>query len=158
MSRLIEKQQIDWEEPLPNEKHEVFCQEYIRLDMEDGIKQAKARRIMAYRFAFPDSRDDADGKINSRASKLLKNDDIVSRLNFLYEDLGAGIEDKVKWNKVKAENVLIDIIFGEEKTENKLKALDMLNKLREIGVKKEEEEEEQISTVEAFFNKLKGKA
>ena len=34
----------------------------------------------------------------------------------------------------------------------------MLNKLREIGVKKEEEEEEQISTVEAFFNKLKGKA
>lgn len=158
MSRLIQKQPIDWEKPLPNEKQENFCQEYVRLDMEDGIKQARARRIMAYKFAFPDARDDVEGKLNSRASKLLKDDNIVSRLTFLYEELGAGIENEVKWNKTKAEDVLLDIIYGEEKTENKLKALDMLNKLREVGVKKEEDEEKQLSTVEAFFNKLKGKA
>lgn len=158
MSRLIEKQPIDWEEPLPNKKQENFCQEYIRLDVEEGIKQLKARRVMAYKFAFPDARDDSEGKLNSRASKLLRDENVVARLTFLYEELGSGIENDVKWNKTKAEDVLLDIIYGEEKTENKLKALDMLNKLREVGVKKEEEEEKQLSSIETFFNKLKGKA
>lgn len=157
MSRLITKQPIDWEKPLPNENHEKFVQEYLRLDIEDGIRQAKTRRILAYKFAFPDSRDDSEGKINSRASKLIKNEDISSRLSFLYEENGTGVENQYKWTQNKAEEVLLEIIYGEEKTENKLKALDMINKLREIGVKKEEEPEKKVNTVEAFFNKLKGR-
>lgn len=149
---------IDFEKPLLNENREKFCQEYVRLDVEDGVRQAKARRIQAYRFAFPDGADVADSIIASRAGKLLNDEFVSARLAYLYEQLGTGIENEVKWNKIKAEDVLLDIIFGEEKTENKLKALDMLNKLREIGVKKEEEEEKQISSIETFFNKLKGKA
>lgn len=153
--RIIEKQQIDWEKPLPNEKQEAFCQEYVRLDMEEGVKQDRARRIEAYRFAFPDSNMTPDGQINSRAQNLLRKDIISSRLNYLYEELGAGIENKVKWTQAKAEDALLEIVYGEEKTENKLRAIDMINKIREIGVKKEVEDK--TGTIEAFLNKFRSK-
>lgn len=154
---LIEKMPIDWEQPLPNEAHERFCQEYVRLDLDGEVKQAKARKVEAYKFAFPDSKDEVFHKLSSRATNLLRNENVIERLRYLYEQMGTGIENEVKWTRSKAEDALLEIILGQEKTENKMKAIDMLNKLRGIGAPVvEEDEEKNIDSVQIFFNKLKG--
>lgn len=157
MATIMTSQPIDHEQPLPNKSQEMFCQEYLKMDLDGEVRQAKARRIEAYKRAYPGSIDETNSVLNTRAVALLRLEHVSARLKYLYEQNGAGIEAEVKWTKDKAEDVLIDIIFGNEKTENKLKALTELNKLRGIEApKKEVEEEKQISTVESFFNKLKG--
>lgn len=157
-NRLIDRMPIDYAEPLPNEKHELFCQEYLRLDVEGIVKQAKARRIEAYKVAYPEAKDELYNKINSRASNLLRNENVVARLEYLYEENGSGIENKIRWTRGKAEDELLDIVLGDDKTEIKLKAIDMLNKMRGISAPEEKKEEiVEESSVEKFFSKLRGR-
>ena len=142
--------------PLENEAREKFCQEYLRLDLDGEIKQAKARRIEAFRVAYPEYRDKIPSDANMKAVRLLRDDNVAERLAYLYEQSGTGIENEIKWTKSKSEDMLLEIIYSTTtKDSDKLKAIQMINELREIGPADKEEEQSAIDSVKEFFSKLK---
>lgn len=157
---LHKKKIIDVEEALPNEQHEAFVQEYFRLDVDGEIVNDKARRIKAYKVSFPEAKSDDDGQVNGRASTLMKRADVKGRLEHLYEEHGSGVENKYRWTKAKSENALVELVFGDGvKIGDRLKAMDMLNKMNGLDVPKlkEEDSSKGKDTVESFFDKFRGK-
>lgn len=157
MKSVVFREPFDREVPLKDEKMEAFCQEYIRLDLEEGIKQAMARRIMAVKFSFPEYIDRTDEASNKRGHQLLSREDVSERLEFLYEQMGSGVENKVKWTKMKAEDTLLELIFAPDtKNPDKLKAIAMLNEIRSIGAEDKKDKDSLVDSVAEFFNKLKG--
>lgn len=143
----------DPEQPLNSEHQELFCQEYFRLDVEREILQRRARRIAAYKFAYKDGCNGiSDADINMRAIGLLREINVAKRLEHLYDKDGSGVEHKVKWSKVKAEDELLSMIISPEtKDADKLKAINMLN---EINLDDGSKKEGLRDTVQEFFKRI----
>lgn len=101
---------------LSNAKNEKFAQGIF-----EGLSQRKA-----YRAAFPSSKKWKDSTVDSRASELYNTSEILGRLKELKEEAAddsiLSVIERKKW--------LSGIIESfDERTENKLKALDLLNKM-----------------------------
>lgn len=153
---IHKKKIVDSEIPLTNDTHETFCIEYVRLDIEEQIFNKRARRIRAYRLAFPETKKDSDSTINSRATSLLARKTIKDRIKNLYEKEGTSVENEFNWTRSKSEGLLLGIAYDEKlKTADRLKAISELNKMRGIDVPfiKEENKEEE-DTVDSFFSKI----
>lgn len=150
------KKIIDSEIPLTNEIHETFCMEYVRLDIEEHVVNKRARRIKAYRTAFPDTIKDSDSVISSRATTLLSRKTIKDRIKSLYEEEGTSVENEFNWTRSKSESLLVEIAYDDElKTGDRLKAISELNKMRGIDVPfVEEGNNEEEDTVDSFFTKI----
>jgi hypothetical protein len=153
----MKKKIVDFEEPLSNDKHELFCSEYVRLDIEDMISNKRARRIKAYRIVFPETYANTDGVCNSRAVNLLSRKPVRERIAALYEENGTSVESEFTWTRDKSEDLLVDIAYDSNaKTADRLKAVSELNKMRGIDAPKEVEVETKDDSVDAFFAKFKG--
>ena len=101
---------------LKNAKHEKFVQGLI-----SGLSQRKA-----YREAFPTSKKWKDNTVDSRASELAKDSEILGRLKEL-QQLSAS---EAVMSATKRKEWLTDLINDEdEETKDRLKALDILNKM-----------------------------
>lgn len=147
---------FDEAEPLQNENHEKFCQEYVRLDLNNIIRNKYARKIEAYRIVFPETVTTTDGIIASRATQLLLREDVSERLRYLYELHGSSIENDVEWTKSKAEEALTAIIYDENsKDADRLKAIAELNRMRGID-KPEEKDNNETSKISDFFEMVMG--
>lgn len=146
---------FDREQPLVNENWEKFCQEYIRLDLEDGIHQDRARRIQAYRNVYDSARDMRQSDVNVKAVALLRKNEVSERLAFLYEQECSGVESEVKWSKNKAEECLLNILYSPDtKPSDALKAISMMNELRQLGQFAEKKDNSIVDTVQEFFNRI----
>lgn len=147
-------QPFDREQPLNVEAWEQFCQEYVRLDIEKEVPQLRERRICAYRKAYPSASDMYPADVNVKAIALLRKEEVADRLAYLYEQECSGVEAEFKWTKNKAEDELMNMIFSPDiKDGDKLKAISMLNELRNIGEVKEDKEKA-LDTVAIFFDKI----
>lgn len=152
---IHKKKPIDPEAPLSSDAQEVFCREYVRLDIEEGIVNKRARRIRAYRFSFPETIKDTDGTINSRATALLGKAPVRNRIKKLYEDEGTSVENEFNWTRSKSENVLLEIVYNEDlKTADRLKAISELNKMRGIDTPTVEEDKSDADEIDSYFNSL----
>ena len=101
---------------LENARHEKFAQELAK-----GISQRKA-----YRAAFPRSEKWKDETVDAKASALAKNDKVLARVKELQE-LAAS---KAVMTATQRKEWLTQLINSEdEATPNKLKAVDILNKM-----------------------------
>lgn len=101
---------------LKNAKNEKFAQGIFK-----GLSQRKA-----YRAAFPSSVNWKDATVDNRASELYNTSEILGRVKELQEEAAddsiLSVIERKKW--------LSDVIGSfDERTENKLKALDLLNKM-----------------------------
>lgn len=153
---IHKKKIIDSEIPLTNETHETFCIEYVRLDIEEHVVNKRARRIRAYRLAFPETKKDADSVISSRATTLLARKTVKDRIKALYEEEGTSVENEFNWTRSKSESLLVEIAYDDElKTADRLKAISELNKMRGIDVPfVEDDGKEEEDTVDSFFSKI----
>lgn len=101
---------------LSNAKNEKFAQGIF-----EGLSQRKA-----YRAAFPSSAKWKDATVDNRASELYNTDEILGRLKELKESAATdsilSVIERKKWLSGVIESF-------DERTENKLKALDLLNKM-----------------------------
>jgi hypothetical protein len=101
---------------LTNAKNEKFAQGIF-----EGLSQRKA-----YRAAFPSSKKWKDSTVDSRASELYNTSEILGRLKELQENAAddsiLSVIERKKWLSSVIESF-------DERTENKLKALDLLNKM-----------------------------
>ena len=101
---------------LSNAKNEKFAQGIF-----EGLSQRKA-----YRAAFPSSVKWKDSTVDSRASELYNTSEILGRLKELKEEAAddsiLSVIERKKWLSGVIESF-------DERTENKLKALDLLNKM-----------------------------
>lgn len=101
---------------LENARHEKFAQELAK-----GISQRKA-----YRVAFPRSEKWKDETVDSKASALAKNDKVLARV----EELKAAAASNAVMTATQRKEWLTELINSEdEATPNKLKAIDILNKM-----------------------------
>lgn len=151
------KKMIDPAEPLKNESQEKFCQEYVRLDIEDGVVNKKARRVKAYIFSYPETVKESEGVVSSRATYLLSRPHIKARIGHLYEEEGSSVENQYNWTRSKSEAILIGIAYNDElKTGDRLKAISELNKMRGIDVPKIDDTSTKENTVDSFFDSLRG--
>lgn len=149
------KKPIDPEAPLSSDAQEKFCNEYVRLDIEEGIVNKRARRIRAYRLSFPETNKDNDGVINSKATALLNRSTVRDRIRKLYEEEGTSVENEFNWTKSKSENVLLEIVYNEDlKTADRLKAISELNKMRGIDAPTVEEDKSDDDEIDSYFNSL----
>lgn len=96
-------------------KQEAFVQNIIQ-----GMSQADA-----YRSAYPNQRM-SDKTIWESASKLMANPKVITRLTELREQLA---NEKIMSAQKRMEWLTKVIKDDYEKTENKIKALDILNKM-----------------------------
>lgn len=98
-----------------NNQQKVFCREYVK-NGQNGTK--------AYMIAYPDSSEESARR---QASRLLTNVDIqkyIQQLQSKTEDKAImSIQDRMKW--------LTDLVNSkkEKSISNKLKALEILNKM-----------------------------
>lgn len=101
---------------LSNAKNEKFAQGIF-----EGLSQRKA-----YRAAFPSSVKWKDATVDNRASELYNTDEILGRIKELQESAAdasiLSVIERKKWLSGVIESF-------DERTENKLKALDLLNKM-----------------------------
>jgi len=152
---VINKKIVDFAIDLDNKLHETYCREYVRLDLEDHVVNKKARRVKAYRFSFPETYNDPDGTINSRACTLLRGKNVSSRIKYLYEQDGSSVENEFNWTRSKSEDVLLSMIYNEEsKDADRLKAVNQLNTMRGIDSVIVKKEDGEIDTVSKFFRNL----
>lgn len=101
---------------LSNAKNEKFAQGIF-----EGLSQRKA-----YRAAFPSSVKWKDSTVDSRASELYNTSEILGRLKELKEEAA---DDSIL-SVIERKRWLSELIESfDERTENKLKALDLLNKM-----------------------------
>ena len=101
---------------LKNAKQEKFVQGLIC-----GLSQRKA-----YREAFPTARKWKDNTVDSRASELAKNSEILGRLKELQQKSAS----EAVMSATKRKEWLTDLINDEsEETKDRLKAVDILNKM-----------------------------
>lgn len=105
------------------QKQEQFVQNILT-----GMSQADA-----YRSAYPNNKM-SDKTVWEAASRLMSNDKVVARLNELRNELAKPsimtAQERLKW--------LTDLINGEEDTNAKLKAIDIMNKMQGEYVQKVE--------------------
>ncbi|MGL5717156.1 MAG: hypothetical protein ACRCX7_11570 [Cetobacterium sp.] len=155
---LMTKKIQDPEVPLTNEKHEKFCSEYVRLDIEERIANKKMRRIEAYRLTFPETTLGMNDSVcNSRASVILAKDSVKERIGAIYDEVGNSVETAYGWTTAKSEDLLVSIAYDDsQKAGDRIKAIGELNKMRGIDVPKVEDEEVKGDSVDGFFEKLKG--
>lgn len=154
---LHKKKMIDCEQSLPNIAHENYCQEYVRLDIEDRIVNKKARRLKAYRFSFPETINDNATAVNRRACNLMRNKEISERISFLYEEEGSSVENEYFWTKSKAETVLAEIVYDENnKDADRINAVKQLNQMRGLDVPKPKKEGEGADSIKDFFEEFGG--
>lgn len=101
---------------LKNERHEKYCR-----GLMNGLSQRKA-----YRAAFPNSEKWKDATVDARACELAKDGKILVRLQELQEEATS----KAVMSATKRKEWLTSLINNEnEVTQNKLKAIDILNKM-----------------------------
>lgn len=103
---------------LENIRHETFAQNIAK-----GMSQRKA-----YREAFPSSLKWKDETVDSNASKLAKNTKVLTRL----KELTDMATSKAVMSATERKEWLTELIKDEEgkhNTGDKLKALDILNKM-----------------------------
>lgn len=155
---LHKRKIIDYEVSLPNTFHEKFCQEYVRLDIEDRVVNKKARRVKAYRFSFPETIGDNKTDVDRRALNLLRRKEIVERIRYIYEQEGTSIEAEYYWTKSKAEGVLVEIAYDDEsKDADRINAVKQLNQMRGIDIPKVEDRGDSESSIDKFFKMVGGK-
>lgn len=111
---------------LSNAKHEKFAQGIF-----EGLSQRKA-----YRAAFPSSVKWKDSTVDSRASELYNTSEILGRLKELQEEAANDSIKSVTERKIW----LSELIDGEHSgmTSDRLKAIDILNKMEGVYVTKVE--------------------
>lgn len=154
---VMKKKIVDHEVPLANDSHEVFCAEYVRLDIEDSVVNKRMRRIMAYRAGYPDTFAESDAVCSSRATALLAKKFVKDRIKALYEEEGTSVENEFVWTKSKSETLLVEVAYDNtQKTADRIKAISELNKMRGIEVPKVIEEVNDGDSVDQFFAKFKG--
>ena len=101
---------------LKNVRHEKFAQ-----CLASGMTQRNA-----YRAAFPNSNRWKDETVDSKASVLAKNDKVLERLRELAEQSTT----EAVMNATQRKEWLTSIIRSEaEETKDKLKAVDILNRM-----------------------------
>ncbi len=101
---------------LKNVRHEKFAQ-----GLASGMSQRNA-----YRAAFPNSKRWKDETVDSKASVLAKNEKVLERLRELAEQSTS----KAVMNATQRKEWLTSIIRSEaEETKDKLKAVDILNRM-----------------------------
>jgi len=101
---------------LRNARHEKFVQCLI---------SGKSQRT-AYREAFAGARKWKDSVVDSKASTLLKSGKVLER----YEELQKALEDKAILDATQRMELLSGMALDkEERTENKIRAIDTLNKM-----------------------------
>lgn len=108
---------------LENARHEKFAQELAK-----GISQRKA-----YRAAFPRAEKWKDETVDTKASALAKNDKVLARFKELQELAASKAIKTVTERKEWLSKTMDD---ESEKTENKLKACDLLNRMDGIYTEK----------------------
>lgn len=110
---------------LNNARHEKFAQ-----CLANGMSQRKA-----YREAFPKSEKWKDETVDARASELKKNSKVLVRL----KELGAQASSKAIMSAVERKEWLTEIIkSGEQDMKDRLKALDILNRMEGAYIDKVE--------------------
>lgn len=127
---------------LKNARHETFAQELAK-----GVSQRKA-----YRVAFPNSKNWKDSTVDSRACDLAKNSKVLARVKEL-QDLATSKAVKTVTERKEWLSQIMDDI--SEKTENKLKACDMLNKMDD-AYSDAEEKKARIDKLKAETARIKG--
>ena len=101
---------------LKNVRHEKFAQ-----GLASGMSQRNA-----YRAAFPNSKRWKDETVDSKASVLAKNDKVLERLREIAEQSTT----EAVMNATPRKEWLTSIIRSEaEETKDKLKAVDILNRM-----------------------------
>ena len=101
---------------LKDSRHEKFVQNLI-----NGMSQRKA-----YRAAYKNSKNWKDSTVDSRASELFKDSKVLGR----YLELQEQIAKSTILSASERKEYLTKIVNSPyEKTENKLKAIDVLNKM-----------------------------
>lgn len=110
---------------LTNARHEKYAQ---------GLASGMSQRA-AYRAAFKSSERWKDSTVDKRASELLKNGEILGRYKELAEESASeaimSITERKEWLSRLIEN-------DDEETSDRLKALDTLNKMDGVYIKKME--------------------
>lgn len=102
---------------LENARHEKFAQELAK----GVLSQRKA-----YRVAFPRSVNWKDETVDSKASALAKSDKVLARIKELQEEAAS----KAVMTATQRKEWLTNLIQNDgETTQNKLKAVDLLNKM-----------------------------
>jgi hypothetical protein len=110
---------------LQNARHEKFAQ-----GIASGLSQRKA-----YRAAFPNSVKWKDETVDVKASELKKNDKVLVRL----EELAQQTTSKAVMTITQRKEWLSELIeSATEETKDKLKAVDILNKMDGAYVEKVE--------------------
>jgi len=101
---------------LQNARHEKFAQ-----GIASGLSQRKA-----YRAAFPNSQKWKDETVDVKASELKKNDKVLVRLEELAQkssnDAIMDAAERKEWLTMVIKNAM-------EETKDKLKAIDLLNRM-----------------------------
>lgn len=101
---------------LENARHELYAQ---------GLANGLSQRI-AYRAAFPNSVRWKDATVDKRASELYKRGEIMGR----YRELCSQAASNAIMTAVQRKEWLTKVILNqEEETRDKLKALDILNRM-----------------------------
>lgn len=150
------KKIVDYAEPLQNEQHELFCQSYVELDLEQHIVNKRARRIRAYRKCFPGSVDYTESIINSRASVLLRSENVSGRIDYLYEENGTSVDNKYSWTINKSTDALLDIVYDDATADkDKIGAIKELNKIKGLDTPTIEEEEKS-DNISKFLQGFRG--
>ena len=109
---------------LENQRHETFAQ---------GLFKGLSQRI-AYREAFPNSKNWKDETVDAKASVLAKTDKVLERLAELAEQASSEAVMSVRERK----EYLTRVVNGSEKTADKLKAIDIMNRMEGVYVTKVE--------------------
>ena len=101
---------------LNNVRHEKFAQ---------GLAMGMSQRN-AYRAAFPNSTRWKDATVDVKACHLAKEDKILTRL----KELGSQATSKAVMSATQRKEWLTEVILSEaEETRDKLKAVDILNRM-----------------------------
>lgn len=110
---------------LKNIRHETFAQ---------GLAKGMSQRV-AYRAAFPSSEKWKDETVDSKASVLAKHEKVLERL----KELAEVSTSKAVLTATQRKEWLSEIILNkEEETKDRLKAVDILNKMDGAYIEKVE--------------------
>jgi len=133
---------------------EEFIKRYFEL-VEGKVVNKRQRKILAYRHAFKETcTGKPDYYVLQLATQLLTKENVKDRMIYLQSINGVEEELDFDWNKSKAEEVLLEIIYDEKaKMADRLKAIDQLNKMKGMD-KRVMQEEEASDSVADFMNRL----
>lgn len=110
---------------LKNVRHETFAQ---------GLAKGMSQRA-AYRAAFPSSEKWKDETVDSKASILAKHEKVLAR----FKELAEQSTSKAVMTATERKEWLTEIIMSkEEETKDRLKAVDILNKMDGAYIEKVE--------------------